>query len=82
MLKLRTNLLVLVQVDSPGIRLDLQRYNLQKKWPLKLLCLPLLPKADLMSGIFELGKEVLRRVCRVSTHMRAAGGEKESQELS
>lgn len=58
-LKLRTNLPVLVQVDSPGIALDLQRYNSEKKRPLKLLCLPLPPKADLMFGICELGKVVL-----------------------
>ena len=58
-LKLRTNLPVLVQVDSPGISLDLQGYKSEKKWPLKLLCLPLPPKADVMFGICELGEVVL-----------------------
>lgn len=58
-LQLRTNLPVLVQVDSPGFALDLQRYNSEKKQPLKLLCLPLPPKADLIFGISELGKVVL-----------------------
>lgn len=60
-LKPRTNLLVLIQVDSCGIALDLQRYNSEKKWPCKLLCLPLPPKADLMFGICELAKVVLGR---------------------
>lgn len=69
-LKPRTNLLVLIQVDSCGIALDLQRYNSEKKWPHKLLCLPLPPKADLMFGICELAKVVLGQYPHVCKQQR------------
>lgn len=72
--KLGTNLLKPVEVDSPGIPLDLQRCNSEKKRPLKLLCLPL--KADSMPGICELGKVALGQYPRA---WGSRGRERESQ---
>lgn len=75
--KLGTNSLKPVEVDSPGITVDLQRRNSEKKRPPKLLCLPL--RADWMSGFCESGKVALGQ-CPHAWGSR--GRESESRESS